>query len=217
MKMNRTKIHNEAETLSILIGLSGIATVLVFLRLLYADFFFLFLIWNLFLAWIPYILSILISLVRNNRIRVLLSIPWLLFLPNALYVITDLMHLQWSGGVPIWYDVMMFFTFAITCLFLGFKSLNHIQRLLMQIHSDLKSWLITTGIILLSSFGIYLGRFLRLNSWDVIIRPHQTILHITDSIMYPNNIPEAIAFTLLLSLVYVLLYKLIFIKSGITT
>lgn len=136
---------------------------------------FLFLIWNLFLAWIPYWISIALSPIYNRTKSKILSLAlmasWLLFLPNAPYILTDLLHLRSRFPIPHWYDVMMLFSFAWTGLMLGLMSMYEVQLFLEKkinrilVHSMM---LIT---IAASSFGIWLGRFHRWNSWDILSNP----------------------------------------------
>jgi uncharacterized membrane protein len=101
----------------------------------------------------------------------LLLSGWLLFFPNAPYIITDLLHLKERAAVPHWYDVLLFISFVWTGLLVGFSSLFEIQRFLKTRFSDTFSWFLTTLAIFLSGFGVYMGRFQRWNSWDIIRNP----------------------------------------------
>src|SRR5919106_1714591 len=84
-----------------------------------------FLIWNLFLAWIPFMIAYFTytAPLRRKQIHVVLPIAafvWLIFFPNAPYILTDFQHLaNTSGELPVWYDVMMLVWFAFTGLLLG--------------------------------------------------------------------------------------------------
>ena len=88
-----------------------------------------FLIWNLLLAWLPLAFA-LVAFQFSRRPLIVLpaAAAWLLFLPNAPYLITDLIHLRPWPNVPHWYDAIMFFTAATTGLFLGFTSLDLMHK-----------------------------------------------------------------------------------------
>ena len=134
---------------------------------------FLFLNWNLFLAWIPLLLSsfILAFNIKSKISLIFISIVWILFFPNSPYILTDLFHLKARNSVPIWYDLVVILSYAWTGLICGFISLNDIEKRL----SDYGKRNSINGMIVfflfMSSFGVYLGRFLRWNSWDVLNNP----------------------------------------------
>ncbi len=135
-----------------------------------------FLLWNLFLAWIPYASSLGTTWLHQIRPRqwwllVLPSAIWLLFFPNAPYIITDFLHLQTRWEVPMWYDTVMIATFSWTGLFLGIFSLRAMQSLVRAFLGSILSWLFVFGVLVVSSLGIYIGRFLRWNSWDLLLHP----------------------------------------------
>lgn len=135
-----------------------------------------FLAWNLALAWIPMLLAL--ALLGGQRLGAralpLLTImaAWLLFLPNAPYLVTDVIHLRtvW-GGVPWWFDVALIGSAAATGLLLGYASLLIVQAVVARRHGEVAGWLLAVAALLLSGVGVYMGRFLRLNSWDVVSRP----------------------------------------------
>jgi uncharacterized membrane protein len=134
---------------------------------------FLFLIWNWILAVIPLILSLIISTLNNKKsINVLsfiiLGIVWLLFFPNAPYLITDISHLKERAIIPIWFDTLMLFSFAFTGLISGLVSLFYVHQHLMKYCGSKLSWGFIGIVSILSSYGIYLGKFLRWNSWDIL-------------------------------------------------
>lgn len=135
---------------------------------------FLFLVWNLFLAWIPYLVAISLEKIPAKK---LLALPalfvWLMFFPNAPYLVTDLLHVHYRHGVPLWYDVMMLFSFAWTGLLLGYLSLVEVQHFLEKRLE--KKWvnLLVGAAIGLGAFGVYLGRYQRWNSWDILQNPYQ--------------------------------------------
>ena len=122
---------------------------------------FLFLIWNLFLALIPFGLSTMLGAARGPlKARILLPVgaAWLLFFPNAPYILTDLFHLETRLGVPLWYDLALILSCAWNGLMLAYASLSDMQRLVQQRLGFWSGWAFATVALLLSSFGIYLGR-----------------------------------------------------------
>lgn len=155
-----------------LLAASGISIGLLALRMLVgSNAGYGFLPWNLFLAWIPLFLAVaLVAASRaGRRVSVApLLLLWLLFFPNAPYVVTDFVHLRDIGGMPRWFDVLMLGSFAATSLALGFVSLYLVQSLIRARLGVSWSWVGALTVIALSGVGIYLGRVVKLNSWDLL-------------------------------------------------
>lgn len=130
------------------------------------------LIWNLFLAWVPIGFSWLAWRWRESRKKVFLcACLWLLFFPNAPYLVTDLIHLRPQGAVPFWFDVVLFQSFICLGLLLTFISLCWMQNLVATLLGRRASWIFIFFVIALTGYGIYLGRFQRWNSWDLFFNP----------------------------------------------
>lgn len=135
--------------------------------------FYTFLVWNLFLAAIPYAITIYLAS-RPKFPKYLFAIwfcVWLLFLPNAPYIVTDLMHLQWDRHGYLWLDVLVVTSFAWNGLILCFLSLLDMHDLLSRYVTQRRAFWSIIMVLFLCGFGIYLGRFLRWNSWDIIQHP----------------------------------------------
>lgn len=136
-----------------------------------------FLIWNIFLAWIPLGIAHAATVFSWRRKYILLSLPlaaalWLLFFPNAPYILTDLQHLATpKPGIPVWFDVLLLLWFAWTGLLLGMVSLFLMQDIVRREFGRITGWFFVVTVGILSSLGIYIGRFLRWNSWDLLINP----------------------------------------------
>ncbi len=156
---------------------------------------FLFLVWNLFLAWVPYWIAILfrerIFKGKNWIINLILLGIWLLFLPNAPYIITDFLHLRWRHPIPHWYDLMLLFVFAYTGLKLGIVSLRIVYSVLSQIWSKTSARIFIIISIFLTGQGVYLGRVLRYNSWDIIHQPLEIVASFWNGVFYPFLTPGA--------------------------
>lgn len=186
-----------------LLLLSGVGLLLLLVRLAVSGSMrYWFLPWNLFLAWIPFLLSFVV-LYAGKRYRwvswqfIASLLAWLFFLPNSFYIVTDLIHIHDTGEVGIVYDVVMMTTYVLTGTLLGFVSLLMIEK---ELRRGLSARISTLGIlmiILLSSFAIYLGRYLRWNSWDVLANPASILLDVADRIFRPYDHPLAFTTTLL--------------------
>jgi uncharacterized membrane protein len=167
-----------------------------------------FLVWNLLLAWIPFALALAIyDGHRRGRLRLGLGALWLLFLPNAPYIVTDLVHLRHiHTGAPAWFDLILVSSFAWTGLALGFGSLLLTQTVMRARFGARHSWEFAVGALTLASFGVYLGRFLRLNSWDFFLQP-SVLLRLT--VASPVKAAAVtLALTAFLTLAYVMLHGL---------
>jgi uncharacterized membrane protein len=164
---------------------------------------FLFLIWNLFLALIPFALSTLLGIAKGPlRTRMLLPVgaAWLLFFPNAPYLVTDLFHLEPRPGVPLWYDLALILSCAWNGLMLAYASLTDMQRLVQLRLGFWAGWVFAALALLLSSFGIYLGRYLRFNSWDVLANPLTLFYDIVNRVLHPFSFPGTWGVTLVFGL-----------------
>ncbi|MFD0860700.1 DUF1361 domain-containing protein [Sungkyunkwania multivorans] len=148
--------------------------------------YFTFLLWNLFLASIPFVITTFLKANigwKNNRWLFLGSfVVWLLFLPNAPYILTDLMHLRLRTTMPTWFDALMLSAFSLMGLLLGLASMSQMKQLLRMHFSSFQSSMLMGLVYFLCGYGIYLGRFLRWNSWDVIGHPFELLLSIAESL-----------------------------------
>ncbi|WP_198172488.1 DUF1361 domain-containing protein [Hymenobacter ginkgonis] len=155
---------------------------------------FIFLLWNLFLAAIPFGLSAALHLAaRPPGVRLLLpvGVVWLLFFPNAPYLVTDLFHLVPRPGVPYWYDLALIMSCAWNGLMLAYASLLDMHTLVRQRLGFWLGWVFATVALGLSAFGVYLGRFLRFNSWDIISNPFTLFYDILQRFLHPLHNRQA--------------------------
>ncbi len=166
---------------------------LVFLRVqITQTIFFTYMLWNIFLALIPYFVTEYVkrlNLEKTSKIKqTFLFMVWLFFLPNAPYIITDFIHLDTSSKNPlVWYDLLLLFCSAITGLMLTMLSLRDIYEIIIKRWGKTKASVSIPIICFLSGFGIYLGRFLRFNSWDVVTAP----ITLVEKTMYSFKLPKA--------------------------
>lgn len=157
--------------------------------------------WNLALAWIPFALALVVyERTRSGPFTPALGAIgafWLLFLPNAPYLVTDLKYVGRGEGVPVMYDVLLLSAAAWTGLLLGLTSLFLVHAIVRRLIGARKAWVFVLGVLALSSFGIYLGRVQRWNSWDVFVRPESLFGDIAKGVFDPLSHPRPIAVTIL--------------------
>jgi uncharacterized membrane protein len=147
---------------------------------------FLFLGWNLALAAIPLLLSTLLVNLRRLEVRIALGGFWLMFFPNAPYIITDFVHLNPSMGGTMWLDILTLFSCAVTGLALGCYSLVQIHRLFIAAGKARMGWVCVVITSFLSGFGIYLGRFLRWRSVDALYEPAALVSDVMERLLHPT-------------------------------
>jgi uncharacterized membrane protein len=206
------RYYRQLSLIAALIFATAVCAGLLALRMAYTrGFMYMGLLWNLFLAWLPLVSSLAAyNLYRKwfsmTTLLVLASaFVWLLFFPNAPYLLTDLMHLQ-ASDVPLWYDLILLVAFAWTGSFLGHVSLYLMQTVVQRMAGALLSWVFALGTLGLGSLGIYLGRFLRWNSWDIFTRSTEILADIWKLIRHPFANLETVAFSVLFYLFLVASY-----------
>ena len=194
----------------LLIVLSLFSFGLSLFRIFYTHSFeFLFLNWNLFLAFIPWFISSIIILKKlqdKKFLLVVMILSWIFFFPNSPYILTDLFHLGMSTKAPLWYDLILILSFAWTGLLFGFVSLMDIEKVLENYVGKGKTTFISIAFLFVSGFGIYVGRYLRWNSWDIIISPFALSSDILSKISHPIYNSRAWGLTLFIGLLLNLIY-----------
>ncbi len=207
IKRNRYKIA----IFGLMTSASLICVLLVAARIAYSDSVrYGGLVWNLFLAWIPFVLAYFASSLPWRKTLLYLVLPvtaflWLIFFPNAPYILTDLQHLaRESSAAPVWYDVIMLIWFSWTGLLLGLVSLYLMHEIVHRNFGRWVGWLFVFVVSGLSSFGVYLGRFVRFNSWDILNDPKEIVVTILGLAIDPSM--RLIAFTILFAVFYLFVY-----------
>ncbi len=169
---------------------------------------FIFLIWNLFLAWIPFTISTQFKKLHQKNLwqQTAVFFVWLLFFPNALYIVTDLIHLDLETTVPKWFDALLLFASAVTGLMMAFISLLHVEKYLLFSFNKIKVHSLMLAILFLGSFGLYLGRFLRWNSWDIVNHPFGLAYAVAQRCVFPLRYAQTWGITSMFTLFFYLLY-----------
>ena len=200
---------------SLLAGASIICVGLVRFRISVTDtWHYTFLVWNLFLAWIPFIIAYITYAIPIKRQWLYIIIPasaflWLIFFPNAPYILTDFQHLSYSGiEIPVWFDVLLLIWFAFTGLFLGMVSLFLMHEIVRREFGRWLGWVFVLAVAGLTSIGVYVGRFLRWNSWDIFGNLEGMARFTLYYILHPTtrSLIFASLFTSFFLFVYLLLY-----------
>ena len=204
--------HRYKIAIFLLLAFSSITCVtLVSARVVYSDSQrYTFLVWNLFLAWIPLIMAYIAYALSLKRVLLYLFVPifalvWLAFFPNAPYIITDFQHLAngWSGA-PLWFDVILLIWTSWTGLLLGIVSLYLMQEIVRKNFGKMLGWVFVFSVSFLSSIGVYLGRFLRWNSWDILNDPIQILRESWHLLRDLNK--SAVGFTALFTAFFLFIY-----------
>jgi uncharacterized membrane protein len=176
---------------------------------------YLFLIWNLFLAWVPFLISKYLLdefSLRNRFLKNLFTLAmWLAFLPNAPYILTDLFHLHQSTKIPMWFDLIVILSFAITGMLLFYLSvLEFEKKVFPQLKPQYFRWL-RMLLFLGMGYGIYLGRYLRFNSWDIVSAPGELFRSMYLSVFSGGIIKESFGVTIFFAIFLYFGYKIFFL------
>lgn len=184
----KTLIFNHFDILLKILGITTLSLFLLMVRLkLTHSFYLLFLVWNLFLAFIPFAITFYLkNTPKLSQWKLgFWFIIWLLFLPNSPYIVTDLIHLQLSEGLLFFIDLLVIVPFTISGLYFYILSVNIMKGLVSNFFSERIVTLLFILIPFLCGFGIYLGRVLRFNSWDLLNKPTSLLSEITNIIINP--------------------------------
>lgn len=188
-----------------------------------------FLTWDIFLAWVPFIISSTISYVshkKRTKTRIALvgvmCAGWLFFLPNSAYLFTEILHAfryfdprgetKFWVDIDFWYSLSLTFVVAILGLILSICSIHQIHGLLNKRLNQFSSMVVVGVILLLSSLGVYIGRFNRWNSWDVLKQPGLILKDIMTDLSAGNSI--LVEFVVMVFVIQVLGYITLRILTG---
>jgi len=168
---------------------------------------FVFLVWNLFLAWIPVVAAAGLVRSRGSWWAVgVLGTVGLLFLPNAPYLTADLIHLRPRTDAPLWFDALMLTTFAMTGVAIGFSAIHWVHDWCTQRFSAWVGGFVSAVATLLCGYGLYLGRVERYNSWDSLLAPRGLFLDVVSHLTDPWSHLDVWKFTLVYGVWMAVLY-----------
>ncbi len=211
-KVVRSSAGNYRYLLYAILASNGLSFVLYAIRAVDAgNFRYWFLLWNLLLAWLPlffvwWLMRRLISTPWLSIGNIILTLLWLGFLPNSFYVVSDLIHLKSTGEVSLLYDAVLFFSCIFNGFISGFISLYLVHVQLIKRLRRIDAHAIIAAVLVLCSFAIYLGRYLRWNTWDVLVNPAGLLFDVSDRLINPVAHPQAFVTTLILSLLLGCMY-----------
>lgn len=207
-------LNNEIEQLLILSSLfsMGMLTIRIVAT---GKLMFLFLPWNLFLAFVPYyIIKILIANPGwiENRVKFIFAFcVWLLFIPNSFYILTDLFHLKLTNDSPRWFDLTMIFSFAWNGMLLGILAIRKMETVFNLVFKNGNILFFLYPVMWLVAFGIYIGRYLRFNSWDILTNPFPLFAEIGGMLLNPPDYIYAwgmiFCFSIFTTLIYLTIKK----------
>lgn len=212
-------INNYRGLINALLIANGVSILLFILRVIDSQSLrYWFLIWNLFLAWVPLLLSfVLVTRLKKTRwsdpLNMLITFGWLLFLPNSFYLVSDLIHLQTTFEVSVLYDAVLFTSFIVNGFIGGYLSVYFIHvEIINRYSAKLANWIITS-VFLLCGFAIYLGRVLRWNSWDLFTNPASLAFDLSEQVVNQAAQSRAsvttLSFFILIGGMYAALWQLV--------
>lgn len=166
--------------------------------------------WNLLLAWIPLAISSKIKNIAQQAkwLQAICLLIWLLFLPNALYIVTDLIHINAGARMPLWHQAVLLYMAATAGLYMGYGSLIRVEAYILKHHGKAWAQCCSIGSLMLAGYGVYLGRWGRWNSWDVLYHPLGLGSEIMAHILSPWAYKAVWGITFILALVYWALYRI---------
>jgi uncharacterized membrane protein len=198
---------------------NGVSLLLFCLRVFGAESYrFSFLLWNLFLAAVPLVFAaVLVKSLATSRWfsakNIILTFLWLGFLPNSFYIVTDLIHVHLTGEINILFDVVMMMSFIFNGFVFGYLSLYAVHRQLLKRMARRRAHGVVAIIFVACSFAIYLGRFMRWNTWDILAHPWGILFDVTDRLVSPLAHPQAFTttftFTVLLGSIYMVVWEFV--------
>ncbi len=196
-----------------------IAFGLLFYRCVFTlSFHYTYLLWNLLIAYVPYIVSKqLVKCKKPNERAILLLSVCLLFFPACMYLFTDILQMHKTDNFPIFYDVFLYMVFSWNALLPALMSLKKIESFLRRYLSVFMVKISILFFIFLSSYSICLVRFLHLKDWDVITNSKRFIQISVNNILNPTDHIHAwlsvISLMLLLDVIYVGFKKLYYVQK----
>jgi len=208
--------HSRSDLQQVLLLSCAFSVALALFRVAYTgETMFLWLNWNLFLAFLPFAITTLllrhVAWIHRTYRFLPVFVAWLLLLPNSFYILTDLFHLRNRPGMPQWYDLALILSFAWNGLLLGVASMRVMEKITATKWNIPEEGFVLL-VMLFNALGVYIGRYLRFNSWDVLVDPFALASEMFHLFLHPlqNRFEWSmiICYTMLLSLMYAGIKKL---------
>jgi uncharacterized membrane protein len=212
--MNLSRLTPRAQFGASLLGATGASMLLLLADSLHNhSFYFAYLIWNLFLAWLPLVFALWLVRILQRKLwssweALGVTALWLVFLPNSFYMVSDYIHLAEVSEHDLLYDAVMLTSFISVAVVLGICSLYLVHREIIKRFTLRDSLIWLASIIVLCSFAIYLGRDLRWNSWDVLTNPGGLLFDVSDRLIHPAAYPDMLLTTAIFALLMSTFYGL---------
>jgi uncharacterized membrane protein len=163
-----------------------------------------FLLWNLALAWVPFAAALCIEqCARAGRsgLTAVTGAVFLLFLPNAPYLVSDLTHLRTDSTTP-WLDLARLFAFAWAGCVLCAAALRIVHGVVAERLGRAAGWVAVLASAAASGAGVAIGRFARLNSWEVVTQPSAFASETSTLVFSPRAVSVAAFFAALVFVSY---------------
>jgi uncharacterized membrane protein len=215
LQWHRSKMFFQYSELDRMLSLSMVfSCFLVLMRICYTGrLTFIFLVWNLFLAYLPYFITRIAERrplwIRHKILFVLFFLLWLLCIPNSFYILTDLYHLGDFYNdymAPNWYDLSVLLSFAWNGLLLGILSVRKMEKIFQRRFFSVHELLFVYPVMCLNALGIYTGRYLRFNSWDVLTAPFDLLHDLVGIFLHPLTYRFAWGMVLCFSIMMTMMY-----------
>jgi uncharacterized membrane protein len=204
-------MENRKEKYQNIILLSLLSFAILAIRIFYTHkITFIFLIWNLLLAWIPLLFANQFFVTNfSKKIKLIcLYFGWLFFFPNAFYLVTDFIHFRTAHNPYKWLDLVLLLSFSLSGIALSVFSFSIIQDKLALVFSKKTVQFHFLVICIMNGYGIYLGRFLRWNSWDLLLNPQEILLLTFENAIHPIQNLRPVLVTASFGILLFVLYKL---------
>ncbi len=184
--------------------------------------------WNVLLSVAPIVVlligfmlfAVLVAVVGPAAwgVAVLFGFVWLLILPNSSYLITELnfSHRRDDDGVPLWYDIILVISLAMSGVVNTVANIFLVHLLAATtVYGDTAealvrpgSWIAVGCVMLLLGLGMYLGRYLRVNSWDVR-HPVGLMRKVVTHFRTPGNFWACVGFSLTYAVFLAIIYVIV--------
>lgn len=182
--------------------------------------------WNILLAILPlFFIGKVVANKQKQKKPIMWLLLWLFFFPNSVYMVTGFIHLAnenfvwiidrdqhssysdiiYSNDIFVWAKLLVISLGFLLAILVGFESLYLFEQIIRKRYSKIICFFVIFGVALLTSVGVYIGRFLRFNSWDVVFSPLELLKETLNLGMF--GIEFIIIFTLFVLISY-LLYKI---------